>query len=155
LAKYPPPARVARPPAAAYMIGTMLPDDLTAPTAEDIARIGRATLAALPEPFRQHIRDVPVIVLDLAEDQVLDEMGIDSPYDLLGLYHGASVERKLAGQMASDLDRIFLYRDALLLHWIENGERLGDLVRNVLIHEIGHHFGLSDADMEAIEAAAD
>lgn len=137
------------------MIGTMNLEDATAPTADDIERIGRATLDLIPDDLRRHIRDVPIIVQDFAEDEVLDELGIESPYDLLGLYHGTSLDQKLARQVAHDLDRIFLYRGAILFYWVETGERLGEVVRHVLIHEIGHHFGLSDDDMEAIEAGAD
>ena len=128
---------------------------LIAPTADDIERIGRATLASIPDELRRHVRDVPIIVQDLAEDEILDDMGIESPYDLLGLYSGVSLEQKLSNHVSHDIDRIFLYRGAILFYWIETGEPLDEVVRHVLIHEIGHHFGLSDDDMEAIEAAAD
>jgi predicted Zn-dependent protease with MMP-like domain len=82
-------------------------------------------------------------------------MELESPYELLGLYRGTSLTEKSVGDVATDVDMVFLYRRPILDEWCETGERLGDLVRNVLIHEIGHHFGLSDAQMEAREAAAD
>ena len=79
-------------------------------------------------------------------------MALESPYDLLGLYRGVPVGHGFAlGPPRQDVDMIFLYRQPLLLYWCETGEALGDLVRNTLIHEIGHHFGYSDEDMEAIE----
>ena len=82
------------------------------------------------------------------------EMELESPFDLLGLYRGVSLDRKSVAHVPNDVDMIFLYRRPLLDYWCETGEDLGDLVRHLLIHEIGHHFGLSDEDMEAIEAAA-
>ncbi|MEQ9641003.1 MAG: metallopeptidase family protein [Alphaproteobacteria bacterium] len=127
----------------------------TAPSAEDIAQLGRAALAAIPAPLAQHVKDVPIHVRDFAEDEVLDEMGIDSAYDLLGLYQGVSIDQKTTHHVADDVNRVFLYRNAILLYWIESGEDLAHIVKHVLIHEIGHHFGFSDEDMEAIEARGD
>ncbi len=123
----------------------------TAPTADDIERLGRAALTAIPAPLAAHVKDVPIHVQDFAEDEVLDEMGIDSAYDLLGLYQGVSIDQKTTHHVADDVDRVFLYRNAILLYWIESGEDLAHVVQHVLIHEIGHHFGFSDDDMEAIE----
>jgi len=91
-------------------------------------------------------------VQDFADDATLAEMGMESPFDLLGLYHGVPVGR--GSEMApprSDVDIIFLYRRPLLDYWCETGEPLEDIVRNTLIHEIGHHFGFSDEDMDEIE----
>jgi len=82
-------------------------------------------------------------------------MGIENPFDLMGLYRGVSLDRKSVMDAAPQLDMIFLYRRPLLDYWCETGEDLTHLVRHVLIHEIGHHFGLSDEDMERIEATAD
>jgi predicted Zn-dependent protease with MMP-like domain len=124
----------------------------TPPAASEIERIGLRVLAELPEPFRRHVRDVVIRVQDFADDATLAEMGMESPFDLLGLYHGVPVGR--GSEMApprSDVDIIFLYRRALLDYWCETGEPLEDIVRNTLIHEIGHHFGFSDEDMDEIE----
>ena len=85
---------------------------------------------------------------------VLDELGIESPYDLMGLYQGVSLDKKSSLDVPREPDMVFLYRGALLDYWCANDETLGDLVTHVLVHEIGHHFGFSDADMEAIEAEA-
>jgi predicted Zn-dependent protease with MMP-like domain len=122
------------------------------PSADDIERIGRAVLAELPEPFRSHVGAVVIRVQDFADEATLEQMGIESPFDLLGLYHGIPVghDSSLAPPR-QDVDMIFLYRRALLDYWCETGLSLADIVRNTLIHEIGHHFGYSDDDMDAIE----
>jgi len=128
----------------------------TAPTASDIERIGRRVLAELPAPFRQHVRDVVIKVEDFPDAETEREMELESPYDLLGLYRGVPVGHgSELGPPRQDVDMIFLYRGPLLLCWCETGEPLGDLVRNTLIHEIGHHFGYSDDDMERIEFGED
>jgi predicted Zn-dependent protease with MMP-like domain len=122
------------------------------PRASEIERIGLRVLAELPELFRRHVRDVVIRVQDFADDATLSEMGMESPFDLLGLYHGVPVGR--GSEMApprSDVDIIFLYRRPLLDYWCETGEPLENIVRNTLIHEIGHHFGFSDEDMDEIE----
>jgi predicted Zn-dependent protease with MMP-like domain len=122
------------------------------PSASEIKRIGQKVLRQLPDLFRRYVRDVVIRVQDFADDATLAEMGIESPFDLLGLYHGVPVGR--GSEMApprSDVDIIFLYRRALLDYWCETGEPLEDIVRNTLIHEIGHHFGFSDEDMDEIE----
>jgi predicted Zn-dependent protease with MMP-like domain len=122
------------------------------PTAGDIERIGRAVLAELPEPFRGHVRDVVIRVQDFPDDQTLADLGLEDPFDLLGLYHGVPVGH--GSEFApprQDVDMIFLYRRPLLDYWCDTGLPLADIVRNTLIHEIGHHFGYSDDDMEQIE----
>jgi predicted Zn-dependent protease with MMP-like domain len=117
------------------------------------------TLAAeawerLPEEFRALAQDVVIRVEDFPTDEVLDTMGIESPFDLLGLYHGVSLDKKSVSDVVRTPDMVFLYRRPMLDYWAGSEETLGHLVTHVLVHEIGHHFGLSDADMEAIEAAA-
>ncbi|WGF87209.1 metallopeptidase family protein [Marinivivus vitaminiproducens] len=125
------------------------------PSAADFERVGQAALAALPEPFRSTVRDVVIVIQDFAEDEILDEMGIESPFDLTGLYHGVPVGERESRPFGTQPDMIFLYRRPILDEWCEGGEDLEHLIRHVLIHEIGHHFGLSDEGMAAIEAAAD
>ncbi len=123
----------------------------TPPDSAEIIALADRALAALPAALRQHISDVAILVEELAEDEILDEMGIESPYDLQGLYHGTPLGARSVGDVARMPDRIFLYRQAILLEWVELGEDLYRLVRNVLWHEIAHHFGFSDAEIEALE----
>jgi predicted Zn-dependent protease with MMP-like domain len=99
--------------------------------------------------------DLVVRVEDFALDEVLDELDIDSPFDLMGLYQGLSLDQKSVLDVAREPDMVFLYRRAILDYWTENGdETLGDIIAHVLVHEIGHHFGFSDNDMEEIESQA-
>ena len=127
------------------------PDQLP-PDAETIETIARATIAGLPPAFREHLGDVVLLVEDFADDETLDALGIDDPYDLTGLYHGRPIGEKSSMESGALPDRIHLYRRAILDEWIATGVGLTELVRHVTIHEIGHHFGLSDADMHALEA---
>lgn len=126
------------------------------PSADEIERIGRQVLEELPEMFRRHVRDVVIAVEDFPDEATERAMGLDSPFDLLGLYHGVPVGR--GSSMApprEDVDMIYLYRRPLLDYWCETGDPLAAIVRNTLIHEIGHHFGFSDEDMEEIEFGED
>jgi predicted Zn-dependent protease with MMP-like domain len=128
---------------------------VTAPTLAEIEAIARTELARLPEPFRSHVRDVVVRIEDFCDAEIERDMGLDSPFDLLGLYQGVSLSQKSVVDAPQDLDRIFLYRRPILDYWCETGEELDHVVRHVLIHEIGHHLGFSDDDMERIEESAD
>ena len=119
-----------------------------APTLEDFEAIAAEALATIPEEFRKHVGNVRIQVDDFPSDEVEKEMDLDTPFDLLGLYQGVSMMERGAGHVANDIDRIFLYRRPILDYWIESGEDLTHLVRHVLIHEIGHHFGLSDDEEE-------
>ncbi len=123
-----------------------------APSLDDIEAIAAEALATIPEEFRRHVGNVRIQVDDFPSDEVEKTMELDSPFDLLGLYQGVSMVERGAGHVANDIDRIFLYRRPILDYWCETGEDLRDIIRNVLIHEIGHHFGFSDADMERLEA---
>ena len=107
-----------------------------------------------PPEFAAHLGDVVLIVEDFADDETLGALGIENPFDLTGLYHGRPVSEKAGFDVATGPDRIHLYRRAILDEWCETGVGLDALVRHVLIHEVGHHFGLSDADMHALEDAA-
>lgn len=117
----------------------------------DIEDLARATLDRIPFPLRQNLTDLVIQVVDFPDDDTMRAMALDTPYDLLGMYSGVSLERKSVTVVPEDVDIIFLYRRPLLEYWIECGEDLSNLVGHVLIHEIGHHFGFSDADMAAIE----
>lgn len=128
--------------------------DAVAPSLADIEALAGEAWDRLPAEFRQLCRDVVFRVEELAADDVLDELEIESPFDLMGLYKGVSLNRKSVMDQPLEPDMVLLYRRALLDYWAESEETLGHLVTHVLVHEIGHHFGLSDADMEAIEAEA-
>jgi acetylglutamate kinase len=108
-------------------------------------------LAAIPATLRGMVRGVAIIVEEVAEDDLVAEMGLDSAWELTGLYRGVPLTAKSSGDVTDQPDTIHLYREAILLEWIETGEDLFRLVRNVLIHEVGHHFGLSDADIARLE----
>jgi predicted Zn-dependent protease with MMP-like domain len=125
-----------------------------APSLADFEGLAADAWNRLPGEFRKLCRDVVIRIEDFAPDDVLDELDVESPFDLMGLYRGVSLDRKSVLDQSSEPDLVFLYRRAILDYWAEGDETLGHLVTHVLIHEIGHHFGLSDADMEAIEAEA-
>ncbi|HZP21094.1 MAG TPA: metallopeptidase family protein [Bauldia sp.] len=126
-----------------------------APSLDDIEVIALAAFAELPAEFRELVGDLEIRIAEFGEDAALDDLGIESAFDLLGLFQGTGLAHQAAvpytGQMPN---RIWLYRRPILDYWAEHEETLGQIVTHVLVHEIGHHFGLSDDDMEAIEAAA-
>jgi len=122
------------------------------PSLADLEAIALEARDRLPEPFRAMVAHVPVLIEDFCEDEeILADLGIDSPWDLSGLYSGTAEPHKTTGHIAQDTDRIFLFRRPLLDEWCDSGVDLAVLIRHVLIHEIGHHFGFSDADMHEIE----
>jgi predicted Zn-dependent protease with MMP-like domain len=122
-----------------------------APGAQQIEDIARATLASLPAEFAAHLGDVVLIVEDFADDETLEALGIEDPFELTGVYHGRPIGEKSSMESGSLPDRIHLYRRAILDEWVEGGEALDVLVRHIVIHEVGHHFGLSDDDMHRLE----
>ena len=121
------------------------------PSAEEIEAIARATLDRLPAPFSQSIGDIVLLVPDFADDATLEQMGIDDPFDLTGLYEGIPLTERSVEQSGTMPERIFLYRRPILDEWAASEETLEHLVAHVLIHEVGHHFGLSDDDIHALE----
>jgi predicted Zn-dependent protease with MMP-like domain len=116
-------------------------------------RVAQETWDGLPKEFRQIVGNLVIQVVDFADRDTLDLMEIDSPYDLLGLYHGLGLPFKSVHDMGYGPDMIFLYRRPILRYARAEGESVEEVIRHVLIHEIGHHFGFSDDDMDAIEAA--
>ena len=124
-----------------------------APSIVEFEELAAHAWQGLPAEFRALCDGVAIRVEDFAPDEILDALKIDSPFDLMGLYQGVSLDRKSVMDVPQAPDMVFLYRRALLDYWSEGSETLGQLVTHVLVHEIGHHFGLSDADMERIEAA--
>jgi predicted Zn-dependent protease with MMP-like domain len=124
----------------------------TAPTIDDIAAMADDALETIPEPLRDRVAGVAVQTVDFPDEDTEREMDLDSPFDLLGLYVGTPFGEQSVSESREHVDVIQLYRRPILDYWCESGEDLQHLVRHVLIHEIGHHFGFSDEDMEALEA---
>ena len=126
--------------------------DRPAPSLDDFAVIARAAFEALPEPFRSAAGEVVLRIDDFADDETLESVGVEDPFELTGLYHGVDIGRREGLGPAAEPSRVFLYRRPILDEWCERGDiSLSDLIAHVLIHEIGHHFGLSDDDIDAIE----
>jgi len=125
-----------------------------APSADDIERMARKAMAALPAMFRAELGDVVLRVEEYADDETLAALGIEHPLDLSGLYQGRPVGEKSSMDSGTLPDIITLYRRAILEEWIETGVDLEMLVNHVLVHEVGHHFGLSDEDMHRLEREA-
>jgi predicted Zn-dependent protease with MMP-like domain len=126
--------------------------DARAPSLADFEALAREAWDALPETFRRLCGDVVMRIEDFAAEDVLRELGIDSPFELSGLYRGISLDKRSVSDLPRGPDMVFLYRRALLDEWAEGDVTLFELVTHVLVHEIGHHFGLSDEDMARIEA---
>lgn len=122
-----------------------------APGLAEFEELAADAWARLPREFRELSRDVVIRVEDFPTEEVLRELELESPFDLMGLYHGVSLDKRSVMDTARMPDMVFLYRRPLLDYWAEGDETLGHLVTHVLVHEIGHHFGLSDADMAHIE----
>ena len=129
-------------------------DNATAPSLGDIETLAGAAWERLPAEFRAKATDILIRVEDFATDEVLDSLGIESPFDLLGLFQGVSLNHQSVMDLPRQPNMVFLYRRAILEEWAEGEETLGRLVAHILVHEIGHHFGFSDDDMECIEAAS-
>jgi predicted Zn-dependent protease with MMP-like domain len=135
-----------------------LPDPLAwrpvkAPSLLDLEILARQVYAGLPDRFRSLCEDLVIQVEDFASDEVLDDMEIESPFDLMGLFQGVGLPFRSESVFHMP-NMIWLYRRSILDYWAEHDETLGAIVAHVLVHEIGHHFGLSDDDMEAIESGA-
>lgn len=117
----------------------------------DIEALADAALRGIPETLRRHAADVVIRVEDLPSAEICRDMALESPLDLLGLYQGVAINERSVMDPGGEMDFVFLYRRPILEYWREFDEDLAYLVRHILIHEIGHHFGFSDADMEALE----
>ena len=129
--------------------------DLKAPSLAEMEVTAHNIFERLPKRFRDLCEGVILRVDDFPTEEVLDEMECESEFDLLGLFQGIGLPHQSVGDIPRLPNMVWLYRRPILDYWAEHEETLGHIVRHVLIHEIGHHFGLSDADMAAIEAQTD
>ena len=125
-----------------------------APDAAEIERLAEAAIARLPERFRRHLANVVLRVEDYAEEEVLESLGIEDAFELTGLYSGRSLDKQDSWASGELPPMIHLYRRPLLDEWAETGVSLEALITHVIVHEVGHHFGFSDAQMHAIEEQA-
>jgi predicted Zn-dependent protease with MMP-like domain len=123
------------------------------PSPAEIEELAQRAFGMVPRQLKRHLGRVVIQVEEFPDEETEAAMGLESPFDILGLYRGVALPHKSVSDPRPDPDMIFLYRRPILDYWCESGEDLGRLVRHVLIHEIGHHFGFSDEDMERIESS--
>jgi predicted Zn-dependent protease with MMP-like domain len=129
--------------------------DLTAPSLADVEALAEAAYAALPSRFTRLCEGLVIRVEDFPDDETLEAMKCETEFDLLGLFRGQGLaQRDATPQTGEEPNMIWLYRRPILDFWADGGNSLAEIVTHVLVHEIGHHFGLSDADMEEIERKA-
>ena len=121
------------------------------PSLADLEELARRALRTIPRGLKRHLGPVVIRVEEFPDEETEEAMDLDSPFDILGLYRGVALPHKSISDPRPDVDMVFLYRRPILDHWCETGEDLTRIVRHVLIHEIGHHFGFSDEDMARIE----
>ncbi|HEY7688555.1 MAG TPA: metallopeptidase family protein [Dongiaceae bacterium] len=141
--------------------GTVTQDNLPSrrytmpPSLEEMETMAAEAFESIPHELRQNVDNVIIHVTDFPDDETCGEMDLETPFDIMGLYRGVDLSRKSVSDVPQDMDMVFLYRRPILEYWCETGEDLKHVIRHVLIHEIGHHFGLSDEDMERIEEQAE
>jgi predicted Zn-dependent protease with MMP-like domain len=124
-----------------------------APTLADIEALGQRALDTIPDAFKQALGPLVIRVEEFPDEETEAVMRLDSPFDILGLYRGIALPHQSVSAPRTEIDMVFLYRRPILDYWCESGEDLAAVVRHVVIHEIGHHLGFSDEDMERIEEA--
>jgi len=129
--------------------------DQLSPSIEEFELLALETYAHLPEDFRKLTGEIIIQIAEFPTEEIMDDLALETPFDLLGLFEGRGLAERWTPQTGEEANKITLYRRAILDYWSENEETLGDIVSHVLIHEVGHHFGLSDDDMEKIEEAAE
>jgi predicted Zn-dependent protease with MMP-like domain len=129
--------------------------NLAAPSLDDLEELARTAFAALPAGFRVLVDGIAFVVQDFPDEKTMKDLGLEGEFELLGLFHGSDLAARQANRGRPEPTMILLYRRPILDYWAENDETLGAVVRHVLVHEIGHHFGLSDEAMHAIESGED
>jgi predicted Zn-dependent protease with MMP-like domain len=129
--------------------------DRLSPSLQEIEMLALETYAHLPETFRSLTGEIVIQIAEFPTDEIMDDLALETPFDLLGVFEGRGIAERWNPATGEGPNRVTLYRRALLDYWAENEETLGDIVAHVLIHEIGHHFGLSDDDMEKIEESVE
>ena len=122
-----------------------------APSLADIEALAERALATIPAEVKAQLGPLVIRVEEFPDEETEEEMGLESPFDILGLYRGVALPHQSVSSTRTEIDMVFLYRRPILDYWCETGEDLAAVVRHVLIHEIGHHLGFSDEDMERIE----
>lgn len=127
----------------------------TAPTLEEFETVAARAFDSIPAELRRHVQNVVVQIEDFPDEDTEREMNLESPFDILGLYRGIGLPFQSMTHPHPEPEMIFLYRRPILDYWCETGEDLTHVIRHVLIHEIGHHFGFSDDDMDALEQQAE
>jgi predicted Zn-dependent protease with MMP-like domain len=132
-----------------------IPSFTTPPSLDDMIAMAERALGTIPLRIARFVENVSVAVEEMPDEETLDELDVDSAWDLTGLYRGTPLTERSFSDPAREPDMIFLYRQPILLEWIETGEDLYRLVRNVVVHEMAHFFGFSDADIEALEREMD
>jgi predicted Zn-dependent protease with MMP-like domain len=129
--------------------------EITPPTLADLEALAERALETIPDELKRHLGPLVFRVEEFPDEEIEEEMGLESPFDILGLYRGVSLPRKSMFDTLPAIDMVFLYRRPILDEWAERGDvALEELVTHVLVHEIGHHFGLSDAQIAEIESRA-
>ena len=126
--------------------------DHGAPSLDDLEALARACFAELPAEFRALAEDIVFSVQDFPDEETIKDLGLETEFDILGLFFGSDLAEREANRGRPEPTVILLYRRPILDYWAENHETLGAIVRHVLVHEIGHQFGLSDEDMETVES---
>ena len=134
---------------------TALWRDALSPSLAEMEMLAVEAYAHLPEDFRALTGEVVIQLAEFPDDEIMDSLALETPFDLMGLFEGRGIAERWTPQTGEGPNRVTLYRRAILDYWAENEETLGDIVTHVLIHEIGHHFGLSDDDMQSIEERAE
>lgn len=129
--------------------------DELSPSLGELELLAVEVYAHLPQTFRALTGEIVIQVAEFPSEEIADDLALETPFDLLGLFEGHGIAERWNPQTGDGPNRVTLYRRAILDYWAENEETLGDIVTHVLIHEIGHHFGLSDDDMARIESAAE
>lgn len=124
---------------------------MRAPSIADLQRLAERAIRSIPRRLRAAAGNVAVQVVDFPDDETVEDMALESPFDLLGLYAGVAMTERSVSHPRAEPDMVYLYRRPILDYWCETGDTLEAVVRHVLIHEIGHHFGYSDDEMDALQ----